>query len=140
MDAEEFKKRTKQLALRIIRLVDSLPPGRSAEVIGRQLLRAGTSIGANNRAACRAQSAKAMLAKLKIVEEEADESAYWLELIAECQLVAPQRITDLQRETGEILAMTVASIKTLRQKLQTQSRQSSIVNRQSPQWSIVKSP
>lgn len=131
MDAEEFKKRAKQPALRIIRLVDSLPPGRSAEVTGRQLLRAGTSIGANYRAACRAQSAKAMLAKLKIVEEEADESAYWLELISECQLVAPQRITDLQREIGEILAVTVASIKTPRQKLENQSRQSSIVNRQS---------
>lgn len=131
MDAEEFKSRTRQLAVRIIRLVDNLPPGKSAQVIGRQLLRSGTSIDANYRAACRAKSTKDMLAKLKIVEEEADESVYWLELISECRLVAPERIADLHRETVEILAMTVASIKTLRQKQRMRPDQSSIVNRQS---------
>ena len=72
-----------------------------------------------------------MLAKLKIVEEEADESLYWLELIAESEMIATQRILDLQREISEILAMTVASIKTLRRKRQSQNHQSSIVNRQS---------
>ncbi len=81
MDEREFKKRTKRFALDAILLVDSLPKGRSADVIGRQLLRSATSIGANYRAACRAKSKADLIAKLAIVEEEADESLYWMELL-----------------------------------------------------------
>jgi len=129
MDRWEFKRRTKQLALRVIRLVRALPVGVEGEVIGRQLLRAGTSIGANYRAADRAKSTADMINKLKIVEEEADETLYWLELIIEAGLMPEEPLQDLMKETDEILAMTVASINTLRAR--TDNRKSTIVNRQS---------
>ncbi len=83
MDEKEFKQRTKKLALRIMSLVETLPNTRSADVLSRQIIRSATSIGANYRAACRAKSASDMITKLKIVEEEADETIYWLELLAE---------------------------------------------------------
>ena len=114
MTEGEFKKRTKAAAMRVIRLVAAWPKSPAADVIGRQLLRAGTSVGANYRAACRARSRRDMISKLGIVEEEADESVYWLELLADSKLVAPRRLVDLTREFNEILALTVASSKTLR--------------------------
>ena len=113
---EQFKFRTKQLALRVIRLVEALPRGRSADVVGRQLLRSATSVGANYRAACRAKSTADMIAKLSIVEEEADETLYWLELLGDSGLIPESRLADLMKETDEIVAMTVASIKTLRMR------------------------
>jgi four helix bundle protein len=116
MDEQEFKDRTKKLGLRVIRLVEALPPGNAAQIIGQQLLRAGTSIGANYRAACRAESTADILNKLKIVEEEADETLYWLELLIEAELMPEKRLKDLMAETDEIIAMTVASSKTLREK------------------------
>jgi four helix bundle protein len=85
-------------------------------VIGRQLLRSGTSVGANYRAACRGKSKADVISKLAIVEEEADETSYWLELLVESQIVQPSRATELLRETNEIIAMTVASIRTLREQ------------------------
>jgi four helix bundle protein len=114
MTEQEFKNRTKQYALRIIRLTEALPRGRLASVIGRQLLRSGTSVGANYRAACRGKSRADVIAKLAIVEEEADECLYWMELLIDSGLVPEHRITDLMQEGDEIVAMTVASIKTLR--------------------------
>jgi len=114
MTEQEFKNRTKQYALRIIRLTEALPRGRLASVIGRQLLRSGTSVGANYRAACRGKSRAGVIAKLAIVEEEADECLYWMELLIDSGLVPEHRITDLMQEGDEIVAMTVASIKTLR--------------------------
>jgi len=81
MNEQEFKKRTKKVALRIIRLVESLPRSRTADVIGRQLLRSGSAVGANYRAACRGQSGPDMIAKRAHVEEEADEPLYWMELL-----------------------------------------------------------
>jgi four helix bundle protein len=114
VDEQAFKQRTRQAALRVIRVVEALPPKKVADVLGRQLLRSGTSIGANYRAACRAKSAADMAAKLAIVEEEADETLYWLELLAESKIVPAARLTPLQDEIGQILAMTVASIKTIR--------------------------
>ncbi len=114
MDEALFKKRTRQAALRVIRLVESLPAKKTADVIGRQMLRSGTSIGANYRAACRAKSPADMAAKLAIVEEEADETLYWLELLVESKLVPAARLVPLQQEVAEILAMTVTSIKTIR--------------------------
>ena len=114
MTEQEFKDRTKQYALRIIRLTEALPRGRLASVIGRQLLRSGTSVGANYRAACRGKSRADVIAKLAIVEEEADECLYWMELLIDSGLIPEHRITDLMQEGDEIVAMTVASIRTLR--------------------------
>lgn len=123
VNEEEFKKRTKQLALRTIKLVAELldqskienPKSKIIpEVLGKQLLRSSTSVGANYRAVCRAKSAADMINKLRIVEEEADESGYWLELIGESELVKPERLTELINEFDEIVAMVVASQKTLR--------------------------
>jgi four helix bundle protein len=114
MNEEQFKARTKQLALEIIQLVESLPRSRTADVIGRQLLRSGTSIGANYRAECRGKSRADVISKLAIVEEEADESIYWLELLIESKIVEPSRVDSLMKETNEIVAMVVASMRTLR--------------------------
>lgn len=125
MDKQQFMARTKGLALRVIKLVEALPRNPRASVIGRQLLRSGTSVGANYRAACRARSTADMIAKLKIVEEEADETLYWLELLVEADIVPETRLASLMAETDEILSMTVASIKTLRK------RKSPITNRKS---------
>jgi four helix bundle protein len=114
MDEKTFKERTKKLAVQIIKQVDNLPNSRSANAIANQLVRSGTSIGANYRAACRAKSTPDMINKMKIVEEESDETAYWLELLVEAELVPQEQISSIYKETNEILAMTVSSIKTLR--------------------------
>ncbi|MEG4518380.1 MULTISPECIES: four helix bundle protein [unclassified Microcoleus] len=122
MDEQEFKQRTKALALRVIKLVSSLPKNTVSEVIGKQLIRSGTSVGANYRAACRARSTADLIAKLRIVEEEADECLYWMELIVEAKLVDVTNLRSIMSETNEILAMTVASIKTLIAKNPTSNR------------------
>ncbi|MEG3940946.1 four helix bundle protein [Microcoleus sp. S36b_A3] len=122
MDEQEFKQRTKALALRLIKLVSSLPKNTVSEVIGKQLIRSGTSVGANYRAACRARETADLIAKLRIVEEEADECLYWMELIVEAKLVDVTNLRSIMSETNEILAMTVASIKTLIAKNPTASR------------------
>jgi len=114
MNEEQFKTRTRKLALEVIELVESLPRSRTADVIGRQLLRSGTSIGANYRAACRGKSKADVISKLAIVEEEADETIYWLELLVETKIIEPSRVDSLLKETNEIVAMVVASIRTLR--------------------------
>ena len=126
MDENVFKKRTKQLALRITKVVDALPKHRTADVIRKQLIRSGTSIGANYRAACRGKSTADVIAKLRIVEEEADESAYWMELLIESGLVPEARLSELLQETNEIIAMTVASIRTLHKTQRNSSDQSAI--------------
>lgn len=120
----EFKKRTKQLSLRTIKLVESLPSSIAGQVLGKQLRRSSTSVEANYRAVCRAKSPADMINKLRIVEEEADESGYWLELIGESELVKPERLTELINESDEIVAMVVASQRTLR----TNNPQSKIEN------------
>ncbi|MGI8883857.1 MAG: four helix bundle protein [Pyrinomonadaceae bacterium] len=114
MTEQEFKDRTKQIALRVIRLIESLPNTNSAQIIGKQLLRSATSVGANYRAACRGKSTADILHKLAIVEEEADESLYWLELLIEANIVPENKLSPLMKDTNEIVAMVVASIKTLR--------------------------
>ena len=124
MDEKTFKARTKKLAVAIIKQVDKLPRSLATDVIAKQLVRSGTSIGANYRAACRAKSMPDMINKMKIVEEESDETEYWLELLTEAGLVHQSQVADIYKETDEILAMTVASIKTLR----THAPQSKIVN------------
>lgn len=116
MDAEIFKFRTKQLALRIGKMADAIPNARSSSIYAKQIIRSSSSVGANYRAACRAKSPADMINKLKIVEEEADETLYWLELITESGLLPENRLTDLIKETNEIISMTVASIITLKSK------------------------
>ncbi len=122
MDEQEFKKRTKELALRIIKLVSCLPKNTVSDVIGKQLIRSGTSVGANYRSACRARSTADLIAKLRIVEEEADECLYWMELIVEAKLVDASNLRSIMSETNEIVAMTVASIKTLMARNPTGNR------------------
>lgn len=109
-----LKERTKKFALRIIEFVETLPRGRTTDVIGGQLLRAGTSVGANYRSSCRARSPADFIAKMGIVEEEADESLYWMELLIEAGIVKPENLEALMKEGDELLAITVASINTAR--------------------------
>lgn len=116
MDEKTFKARTKKLAIAIIHQTEKLPRSLAADVIARQLVRSGTSIGANYRAACRSKSTADMINKLKIVEEESDETEYWLELLVEAGLVPEGQIAEMYKETDEILSMTIASIKTLRNR------------------------
>ena len=111
-----LKERTKSFALQIIKLVEALPRGRTANVLGRQLLGAGTSVGANYRAACRAKSPADFISKMGIVKEEADETIYWMELLIESGLVQKLDILNLLNEVNQILAMTVSSIKTAKRK------------------------
>jgi len=118
MDREEMKRetkrRTKEFALRVIRLVQSLPRGQMADVLGKQLLRSGTSVGANYRAACRAKSRADFISKMGIVEEVADESMYWMELLIESKLVRHGDVASLLDEADQLVAMTVSSIQTAR--------------------------
>jgi four helix bundle protein len=116
MNADEMKERTRAFALRIIRLVESLPRNRTADVVGKQLLRCGTSVGANYRASCRARSQADFVSKMGIVEEEADETIYWIELLIESGLIEKDRVTNLLDEANQIVAIVVTSIKTARGK------------------------
>jgi four helix bundle protein len=114
MNADEFKKRTRAFALRIVRLTEALPNTRTANVIGKQLLRCGTSVGANYRASCRAKSSADFIAKMGIVEEEADETIYWMELLVESGTIEQERISSLLDEANQIVAIVVSSIRTAR--------------------------
>jgi len=116
VDEKTFKERTKKFALAVVKLVEALPRTRTVDVLGRQLLRAGTSVGANYRAACRGRSASDVVAKSGIVEEDADEAICWMELLADAGVVPAERISALKKEANELVAMTVASIKTLRSR------------------------
>ncbi len=132
MTPEEMKQRTKEFALRVIRLIQALSKGRIADVIGRQLIRSGTSVGANYRAACRARSQADFIAKMGIVEEETDESLYWMELLIAANLITEAKLSSLMKETGEILAIVVSSINTARGSKRTSpKRKSAIRNPQS---------
>ena len=115
MTKDDMKARTRQYALRVIKAVQSLPGDRVAGTIGAQLLRSGTSVGANYRAACRAKSTADFVNKLKIVEEECDESLFWMELLVDAGILNLKKLGALMQEGGEILAIVVASIKTARQ-------------------------
>ena len=112
MDEQELKSRTKKFGLRVMKLVGALPENSVARAIGAQLIRSGTSVGANYRAACRGRSKAEFIAKLGIVVEEADESAYWLELIIEGELLATNLVEPLLQEANELTAIMVASRKT----------------------------
>ncbi len=114
MKNQELKDRTKRFALRTIRMTDSLPRKMAADVLGRQVLRSATSVAANYRSACRARSRADFISKMGIVEEEADETGLWLELIAEAGLLPGGKLAELQREAGELTAIAVSSIRTAR--------------------------
>ncbi|MCL4257207.1 MAG: four helix bundle protein [Anaerolineales bacterium] len=114
MNKQELQKRTKDFALRTIRLIDSLPRSNSASIIGRQLLRSATSVGANYRSACRGRSKAEFIAKLGIALEEADESQYWLELLIESKLISQQAAEPLLNEANQLVAILTASSKTAR--------------------------
>lgn len=114
MPGGQLRVLTKAFALAIVRLVDELPNRRAGWVIGDQLLRSGTSVGANYRAACRARSRREFIAKMGIVEEEGDESEYWLELALDAGLVTPERVAQLRDDARHIVAKTVLSIRRAR--------------------------
>ena len=113
-DEPDLKKRTKAFALRILKLVDTLPKTTAGRALAPQIVRSGTSIAANYRAACRAKSTADFIAKMGIVEEEADETLFWLELLEESDLVLAAKLTAIKQEADELIAITVASIKTAR--------------------------
>ena len=116
MSKDELRDRTKSFALRTIKLANTLPNTLAARVIRDQLLRCGTSVGANYRAAKRAKSTADFISKMGTVEEEADESMYWMELIVEAGLMKESRISELYQEADEILSMVVTSIKTAKRR------------------------
>ena len=113
-NAESMKQRTKAFALQVIRFTNGLPRSPEASVIGKQLLRSATSVGANYRAACLARSRADFVAKLGVVAEEADESKYWMELLSDSGVSRGDGLADLMREAAEITSIVIASIKTAR--------------------------
>jgi four helix bundle protein len=125
MTERELLERTKQFALRIFKLVDALPQTIQARAVAVQLIRSGTSVGANYRAACRARSKPEFIAKLGVVEEEADESAFWLELKMETNLLSATKVEPLLSEASEIVAIMASSKKTAA-KSQIANRKSAI--------------
>ena len=108
----DLKNRTKAFALRIIRLYQALPKSGEAQVIGKQILRSGTSVGAQYREACRAKSPADFINKMEGSLQELDETSYWLELLAESNIMSAEKLADLQKETNELTAIFVASVKT----------------------------
>jgi four helix bundle protein len=112
----ELAERTKTYALRVIRMYSALPRSRVAEVLGRQALRSGTSVGAHYREAFRSRSNAEVISKLEVALQELDETSYWLELLAETEIVAPQRLAPLQDETNELTAILVATVKTIKRR------------------------
>lgn len=112
MTPGELKTRIKFFALRVIKLVTVIPHGRANDIIARQILRSATSVGANYRSACRAQSRADFAAKMAIVGEEADETLYWLELLGESGLMKAERLKDLIKEADELVAIVTATRKT----------------------------
>jgi four helix bundle protein len=127
MDKDELRCRTKEFALRTMKLVNALPRSRSANAVAGQLVRSGTSVASNYRAACRARSRAEFIAKIGVVEEEADESAFWLELVVEHKLMQETLVRPLLKEADELTAIMAAS----RISASRNSKQSAITNRKS---------
>jgi four helix bundle protein len=129
MNTHELKGRTKEFALRVIRMSEALPKKMAAEVLGRQLVRSASSVAANYRSACRAKSRADFISKMGTVEEEADESALWLELIGDAEIVKRERIAGLLDEANALTAIAVKSIRTARSRA-TRNPQSAARNPQ----------
>jgi four helix bundle protein len=136
MTDEDLKLRTKQFALRVLKLIEALPKSRTGGIIAGQLGRCGTSVGANYRAACRARSKKEFVAKIGIVEEESDESAYWLEVIIESAMLPARVVRPLHDEAVQILKIMVATGRSARESLKRIARSRA---KSDPQ-SAVRSP
>ena len=111
-DERGITEEDQELLLRVLKLVDALPKSLAGRTIGSQLIRSGTSVGANYRASCKGRSTAEFIAKLGTVEEEADESAFWLELIIEGGLLTKLQVQELLTEAEEITAIIAASRKT----------------------------
>ena len=124
MTTEELKERIRKFGVRVLKMSDHLPENQSAMVIAKQIIRSASSAGANYRAACRSKSTRDFINKLKIVEEELDETEYWLILINEMEFIAADRLNDLKREVNELLAIIVQSLKTAKtnQRLTTSGK------------------
>jgi four helix bundle protein len=118
---EQLKARTKQFAIRIVRVFKGLPKSDEARIVGKQLLRAGTSVAANYRAVCRSRSKAEFISKMSVVLEEADETVFWLELLVETSIIREARLRDLLTEANELLAIFAASLWTAKQKRKSQS-------------------
>jgi four helix bundle protein len=136
MEKRELVLRTKKFALDILQMVETLPRSRSGNIVAGQLGRAGTSVGANYRAACRARSRKEFVAKVGVVEEEADESAFWIELSVDAKLQPPERARSLWKEADELTRIMAKSRITAKRKLRSAHsaigiRQSAIAKKQS---------
>ena len=126
---EELRDRTKKFAMRIVRLFRSLPHATDAEVMGKQLLRCGTAVAANYRAVCRARSRKEFISRIGVVVEEADESVFWLEMMAENDIFSATKLEPLLREARELTAVFTAPEETAKQR-----------RKQSPNYSITRLP
>ncbi|MGI8918199.1 MAG: four helix bundle protein [Pyrinomonadaceae bacterium] len=113
---QDMRQRTKQFALRIIKLYAALPKTVEAQVLGKQVLRSGTSVGAHYREACRAKSNADFISKIEGELQEFDETLYWVELLEESQIIGPKRLQPLKQETNELIAMFVTMSKGLKQK------------------------
>jgi four helix bundle protein len=110
-DPTDLRNRTKAYALRMIKLYQSLPKSGEAQVIGKQILRSGTSVGAQYREACRAKSPADFISKMEGSLQELDETGYWLELLVESGIIPADKLVDLQKENGELTAIFVTSVK-----------------------------
>ena len=122
MSEPDLKKRTKAFVLRVLKLVDALPKTASGRALAAQLVRSGTSVAANYRAARRAKSPAHFLSKLGDVEEEADETLFWLELLEESGIVPTKRLLPLKKEADELVAIIVSSINTAKKKSEAGGR------------------
>ena len=136
MNREELKERTKQFALRVMRLVDALPKSIKGRALASQMVRSGTSVAANYRAACRGRSRAEFIAKIGLVEEEADETALWLELVISDELLSKKKVQPLLDEANELVAIMAASYISAREKGRLRNgarapQQSAISNQQS---------
>jgi four helix bundle protein len=116
MEPPDLRVRTKQFALRVIRLYGTLPKATPAEVIGKQVLRSATSVGAHYREACRARSPAEFVSKMEVGLQELDESAYWFELLIDAQIVPADRLSALQTEADELIAIFVTSVNTAKNR------------------------
>lgn len=131
MNQDDLKKRLKRFALRIIKLSENLPNNITGNTVAKQIIRSGTSPGANYRAACLGKSEKDFLNKLKMVEEELDETQYWLELIVESGLIKSNLLDDLVKENEELFKIIASTIITMKKKINSKKDKSKIANRKS---------
>jgi len=115
MKGDNIKDRTKGFAIRVLKMVSAIPKDYSSQILSHQIIRSATSVGANYRAACRSKSRRDFVNKMKIVEEELDETSYWLELIEESNIFPKDRISPLIKENNELLSIIVKSIQTAKE-------------------------